>query len=108
MLTRYAILGFKLVKKLSGWSCTAVCYVVEPLANTFLSIGARDNVEQTLIGFGVPHDGGSFTINREHYRAFGLLELFYEVAGRPAKCSQRLNVSSDVQVFNSPRSLAPN
>ena len=68
MSTRYAILGFKLVKKLSGWSCTAVCYVVEPLANTFLSIGARDNVEQTLIGFGVLHDGGSFTINREHYR----------------------------------------
>jgi len=102
MLTRYAILGFKLVEKLSDWSCTAMCYVVEPLANTFLSIGARGNVEQTLIGFGVLHDRCSFAVNREHYRAFGLLELFHEVAGRPAKCSQRLNVTSDVQDIHPP------
>jgi hypothetical protein len=88
MLTRYAIPGFKLVEKLTDWSCTAMCYVVEPLANTFLSIGARGNVEQTLIGFGVLHHGCCFAVNREHYRAFGLLELFHEVAGRPAKCSQ--------------------
>ena len=31
----------KLFEKLSDWSCTAMGYVVEPLANSFLSIGPR-------------------------------------------------------------------
>jgi hypothetical protein len=104
MLTRYAILGVKLAEKLSRWSCTAMGYVVDPLANAFLRIGARDNVEQTLIGFGVLHNRCSFAVDREHHRAFGLLKLLHEVAGRPAKRGQRLNVTRDVHYLSPPRS----
>ena len=89
MLTRYAILGFKLVEKLSDWSCTAMCYVVEPLANTFPSIGARGDVEQALIGFGVLHDGCSFAVNRSTTGRLVFLSCFMKSP------DDRRNVVSD-------------
>jgi hypothetical protein len=98
--------GFKLLEKLPCRAGAAIRYVIKPLADAFLSIGARGDVEQALIGFRILHDGGGLSVNREHYGAFGFLKLFHEVAGRPPKCRQRLNVTCDVKHMH-PRSLAP-
>jgi len=72
-------------------------HVVQSLADTLLRVGAGRDIEQALIRFGILDDGGGFALDREHDRAFRLLQLFHEVARRPAKCRQRLNVTCDIQ-----------
>jgi hypothetical protein len=37
--------------------------VIEALANSFLSVGARGDIEQALIGFGILHNGGWLSID---------------------------------------------
>jgi hypothetical protein len=79
----------RLIAKNSRTGRVWPCAVVEPLANTFLSIGARDNVQKTLIGFGVLHNGCSFAVNREHYRVMVFLSCFMKSP------DDRRNVVSD-------------
>jgi hypothetical protein len=89
------MLGFKLVEKLHSRACSILCYFGHSLTNAFLGVGASCDVEQSLIGFRVPHSSG-LSIYREHDRALGLFKLFHKVAGCPAKSCQRLYVARDV------------
>jgi hypothetical protein len=83
-----------------------MCYVIQALADTFFGIGARSDIEQALIGCGVLHNGGGFSVYREHYRAFSFLKLLHEVPGGSAECGQRLDVARDINHMH-PRLLAP-
>jgi hypothetical protein len=86
-----------LVKYLSRRTGTASCDIVQTLTDAFLGVGPGGKIEKALIGFSILHNGSGFSIDCEHYRAFGLLELFHEIAGRPAKRRQRLDVTGDVK-----------
>jgi hypothetical protein len=89
--------SFKLVEELSCRPGATTRYVVQALSNPLIGVGAGSDVEKALIGLRVLYDGGGFAVNCEHHRAFGLLELLHEVAGRPPKRSQGLNVICDVE-----------
>ena len=56
--TRYAMLAANLVENVSRQAGATVCYIVQPLANAFLGICARGEVQQPLIGLGILHDNG--------------------------------------------------
>jgi hypothetical protein len=92
-----------LVKYLSRRTGTASCDIVQTLTDAFFGVGPGGKIEQTLIGFSILHNGSGFSIDREHHWAFGLLELFHEIAGRPAKRCQRWDVTGDVKHFSSSR-----
>ena len=49
-----------LVKYLPRRVSASVGYVIKPLTDAFLCIGAGGNVEQALIGFGVLHEAAAF------------------------------------------------
>ena len=63
--TRYGMFAANLVKHLSRRACASVGDVIKPLADTFLGIGPRGNIEQSLIGFGVLYDGRCFALHHE-------------------------------------------
>jgi hypothetical protein len=86
-----------LVKYLSRRASASVGYVIKPLADAFLCIGAGGDVKQALIGFGILHDGGRLPLYRKHHGALALLKLFHEVAGPAAEGRQRLDILSDVK-----------
>src|ERR1700691_6257837 len=86
-----------LVKYLSRRTGTTVCNIVPTLTDAFLGVGAGGKIEQALIGFSILHNGSCFSVDRDHHWAFGLLELLHEIAGRPAKRRQRLDVTGDVK-----------
>jgi hypothetical protein len=69
-----------------------VGYVFQPLANSFVYVGAGGDIEQTLMGFHILHNGFSLTLHCEHHGPLALLEVFHEFAGAAAKRRERLNV----------------
>ena len=79
-----------LVKYISRRASASVGYIIEPLTDAFLCIGAGGNVEQALIGFGVLHDSRRLPLYRKHHRALALFKLFHEVAGPAAEGRQRI------------------
>lgn len=64
MLTRYEMLRFEILEKLSCWPRLALFRVLQTLTDAFLCIGACGNVEQMLIGSCVLHDGRRLTFHR--------------------------------------------
>jgi hypothetical protein len=50
-----------------------VGYIIQALANAFLGIGTGGDVEQTLIGLGILHNGGRLPLNCEHDGVFTFL-----------------------------------
>jgi hypothetical protein len=71
--------------------------VFHALPNAFPRVGARGNIQQALVSFGILNYRRSFPVYREHDRPLALLDLLYEIAGSPAKGGQGLNVFGDVQ-----------
>lgn len=71
--------------------------IIQTLAKAFLGIGAGGDVEQTLIGLGILHNGGRLPLNCEHDGAFALLQLLQEFAGEASKGRDRLIILRDVQ-----------
>ena len=57
-----------LVKDISRRASASVGYIIEPLTDAFLCIGAGGNVEQALIGFGVLHDSRRLPLHRKGAR----------------------------------------
>jgi hypothetical protein len=51
---------------------TSVGYILEGLTDSFLFIRAGRNVEQTLVGFGVLHDGRRLPVHGKHDGALAL------------------------------------
>lgn len=86
--------GFEVLEKLPRWADLPLCRVRQALADALLGIGARSNIEQALVGFGVLHDGRRFSLHGQYYGALGLFELFHKVAGSAAERRQRLDVFS--------------
>src|SRR5579864_1214988 len=73
MLTTYAMCGFELAEKVSCWTHPSLLRILKALSDAFLGIGARGNVEQTLIGFGVLHNSRRFALHGEHHWALAFL-----------------------------------
>jgi hypothetical protein len=86
-----------LVKYLSRWVSASVGYVIQALTDAFLGIGLGSNIEQSLIGFGVLHDGRCFPPHGEHHGALVPSELFHEIAGPATEGGQRLDVLGNVK-----------
>ncbi len=73
-----------------------VGYIIQTLANAFLGIGARGDVEQMLIGLGILHNGGRPPLCCEHDGAFTLLQLLQEFTGAapsPGRSGQIMQAS---------------
>lgn len=89
--------GFKLAEELSRWASFPFFRVLQTLADAFVRVGAGGNVEKVLIGFGILHDGGCFSLHGKHHGALALFQMFHEVAGAAAEGRQRLDVFGDVE-----------
>ncbi|HUH62187.1 MAG TPA: hypothetical protein VLZ50_04270 [Terracidiphilus sp.] len=88
---------FELSEKLSRRADPSLSGIFESLANPFASIGTGGNIKQSLVGFGILHDGGGLASNRQHHWPFGLFELSQKPAGAPAKSRQGLDIGRNVQ-----------
>jgi hypothetical protein len=73
------------VKDLPCRGGTSVGYVVQSLTDTLFRIGARGNIQKTLISLRVLHNGRSLSFDPKHHGALALLELLHEIAGPPAE-----------------------
>jgi len=70
-------------------------------------IGARSNVEQSLIGLCILYDGLGFALYGKNHGLLALLELFHKVAGAAAKRRERLNVFCDIEHGEPPLNVVP-
>jgi hypothetical protein len=94
--------GFELAEESSCRPYFPFLRILQALPDTFLYVGARCNVEQSLIGFGVLHNGRSLALHGKHYGALAFLELFHEIARPAPERRQRLNVTRDVKHGSAP------
>jgi hypothetical protein len=60
--------------------------------DSFLRAGPAGNIEQSLVGLGVLHDGGCLPLYRQDHRALTFSELLHEVTESTTKGRQRLDV----------------
>src|SRR5579862_8877939 len=97
ILTRYVMLGFKLVKKFPYRPSLSLFRVIQALTDALVRIDTGGNVEQSLIGLSILYDGCCLPIHRKYHRAFASLQLLHEVAGTPPESRQRLDVLSNVK-----------
>jgi hypothetical protein len=84
--------GFELVEKLPRGPSLSFFRTLKALLDAFLGVGMRSNIEQSLIGFGVLHDGGRFPLHCEYHGALAFFKLFYEIAGTTPESRQRLDI----------------
>jgi hypothetical protein len=84
--------GFELVEKFPREPSLSFFRTLKTLPDTFLGVGVSSNIEQSLIGFGVLHDGGCFPLHCEYHGALALLKLFHEIAGTTPESRQRLDI----------------
>jgi hypothetical protein len=84
--------GFELVEKLPRGPTLSFFRTLKALPDAFLGVGMRSNIEQSLIGFGVLHDGGSFPLHCEYHGALAFFKLLYEIAGATPESRQRLDI----------------
>jgi len=94
--------GFEVFEKLPRWTEPPLFGVLQALTDTLLRIGARGDVEEVLVGFGVLHNSRRFSFHRQHYGAFGLFEPFHEVAGSAAERCQRMDVIRNIEHGTAP------
>ncbi|HLI81761.1 MAG TPA: hypothetical protein VKV03_17360 [Candidatus Binataceae bacterium] len=99
----------KLFEEFASWPGSAVGDVVGALPESLIDIGARGNVEQSLIRFRVLHYRLGFTIDGENHGPFALFKLLEKFAGLASEGGQRMNVFRNVQhqIFSRKRP-APN
>src|ERR1700681_525573 len=74
-----------------------VGYIVKPLPDCLMDIGAGSDVEEPLISRGVLDDSGGLAFHSEHNGAVALLEVFHKVPGPTAEHGQRLDILGDVK-----------
>src|ERR1700686_3398737 len=86
--TRNAMLATKLLKYFSRRSSTSVSYIIQPLTNRFLVVGAGCNIEQALVGLRILHNSLGLAVHRKHDGPLALFELLHEVAGFAAESGQ--------------------
>src|ERR1035438_10290537 len=97
ILTRYAVRGIGFGKEVLGVAPLSSFGLLQALPDAFSSIGASSDIEQTLIGTRVLHDGFSLAFDGEHDGPLALLELFHKIARAAAESGQRLNVFRDIK-----------
>jgi hypothetical protein len=74
MLTRHAMRGFELVDKCPRGPSLSFFRTLKTLPDTFL--GVSSNPEQSLIGFGVSHDGGCSSLHCQYHGTLSFLRCF--------------------------------
>jgi len=87
-----------IVEDLPRRTSASVSNVIEPLPDSFLSVGACRNVKQSLISLGILHDRRCLPLYGKHDGTLGLLKLFHEVTGAAAESGQRLDVLGKVSM----------
>jgi hypothetical protein len=94
--------SFKVVEELRSRPDPALSDVLQSLADAFLRISPRCDVEQALISFGVLHDGCRFPVHRKDHWALALFKLFQKFAGAAAESCQRLDIFVMFSIVPSP------
>jgi len=61
---------------------TAFSHILAALPDAFFGVGLGREIEQTLIGFRVLHDGGGLIIDGQHHRALRFFKLLKKRGGR--------------------------
>jgi hypothetical protein len=84
--------GFELVEKLPRGPSLSFFRTLKALSDAFLGVGMGGNIEQSLIGFGILHDGGCFPLHCEYHGTLAFFKLFYEIAGTTPESRQRLDI----------------
>src|ERR1700687_1354892 len=91
------MLATELLKYFFRRSSTSVSYIIQPLTNGFVIVGAGGNIQQPLVGCRILHDGLRLAVDRKHDGTLALFKLLHEVAGFAAESGQRLDVFGDVE-----------
>jgi hypothetical protein len=73
--------GFELVEKLPRGPSLSSFRTFRALPDTFLGVGVSSNIEQSLIGFSVLHDGCCFPLHCQYHGTLAFFELLHEIAG---------------------------
>lgn len=73
--------GFEFIEKLPRGPSLSFFPTLKALPDTFLGVGLSSNIEQSLIGFGVLHDG-CFPLHCEYHGTLAFFELLHEIARR--------------------------
>lgn len=76
---------------------SAVSGVFKALADAFPRIGGGGDIEQSLVGFGVLHNGRGFSVHRQNDWTFRLTQLLHEVPGLTAETREGLYVFRQVE-----------
>ena len=67
--------GFEFIEKLPRGPSLSFFPTLKALPDTFLGVGLSSNIEQSLIGFGVLHDG-CFPLHCEYHGTLAFLSCF--------------------------------
>src|ERR1051325_10573869 len=97
MLTRQAMPGFEICEELPRRPGPALSHILQALADTLARVGLRGNIQQSLISFGILHNGSGLALYGQYDGTLALLELFHELAGAASERRQRLDVFRDVE-----------
>src|ERR1700674_3289285 len=94
--TRYVIFGANLVEHLTRRTGAAFGGIFKALADAFGRAGFGRQIEEPLIGLGILHHGGGFSIHRQHKGTFCLSEVTQKFRRMIAEGGHGLNVFGDV------------
>jgi hypothetical protein len=72
---------------------TALLHVFQALADAFLFVCLRGDIEQSLIGFGILHDDFGLSVDGKDERFFRLFEMLRELRRIAAELSHGLKIS---------------
>jgi hypothetical protein len=89
--------GFELFKELARRSGSSRPRVLEALADAFVRIRTRRNVEKVLIRRCILHYGSGLAVDGQHNGALAFLQMLQKTGRGSPESGQRLDVSGYVE-----------
>src|SRR5271166_5382944 len=106
--TRYAMLGTDFVEHHAGEAGATSPQIFQPLPDAFGGTGLRREVEKVLVSFRVLHDRRRLAVDRQNYRALGILQVPHDFRRVIAEGGHWLDVFGDVHGKASCVNIVPN
>jgi len=91
------MLCFKGFEEILRGASASIFYIGETLADSLLRAPSRGDIQQSLIGFRVLHDGSRLTLHCENDGPLAALDLLHEIAGAAAEGRERMNIFGNVK-----------
>src|SRR5579863_313299 len=101
-LTRYSTGAPEFFQRFLRWTHAAFLEVLDALPDTFVFVGSRSDIQETLIRLSVLHYRFRLAVNRKDHRLLGLLKLFQELRWIAAKRGHCLYISFEIEHSSCP------